>query len=330
MRGPLACNCLILLVASGAACRRELVVPRVVPEAPDARPRRTLLDGPPSLPGGADPAAAGTDLAPRHDGDAAPDGPSDRVGGAADFGLDREPLPDRPADLRPPDRAIDLLPAIPERGLVAHWPFDEGEGTRAGDATGNGNHAQLNNGARWERSRVARAPADFAVRLDGQDDYLAATVGARVPRIEGAKTIGFWFAADPAAPPSSGVTGQRTCVALVNPTLSSGIQVGVDRDRPAAWGWAENQGLVIAGAPLGTGVHHLAYTFDGSIHRLYLDGAPVDSSTAASQAGPPSILYVGTYTPPNELCAGQIDDLRIYDRPLEAAEIALLGRTPAR
>ena len=207
MSGPLACNCLVLLVATGAGCRRELAEPRVVPETPDARPRRTLLDGPPSLPGGMDPGDAGTDPAPQPDGGAASDGPTDLVSGASDLGRDREPLSDRATELRPPDRAIDLLPAIPERGLVAHWPFDEGEGTRAGDATGNGNNAQLNNGARWERSRVARTPADFAVRLDGQDDYLAATVGARVPRIEGAKTIGFWFAADPAAPPSSGVPG---------------------------------------------------------------------------------------------------------------------------
>jgi hypothetical protein len=246
------------------------------------------------------------------------------------------PAPDRAPgmdgatpDTQPADRAPDVTP--PDTllmGLVAHWRFDEGSGTSAADATGNGNTATLHNGTRWERSRVARGPNDSAVRLDGDNDYLSATVGNRMPRIEAAKSVSFWFTPDPNAPPISGGSSQRTCVALVNPGNRVGIQVGLDRNRPAAWSWGENQGFVITNAAPSAGAHHVAYTYDRTTHRLYLDGTQVDTSTTDGQEGAASTFYVGTYQPTSELCAGQIDDLRIYNRPLTAAETARLATRP--
>ena len=317
----------LMATISASGCRLEPISdPSVLTEAgagPDAR-----VDGP----GGdrvpvdtgmvtGDPEGGVTPDAPQGGGSdglvATPDGPG-RDGPPA--ASDRTPSPDLAPDLMP-----DLAPTT-ELGLVAHWRFDEGSGTRAADATGNGNTATLLNGTAWERSRVARAPTDFAIRLDGENDYLSAVVGNMMPRIEAPKSISYWYTADPEAPAPSG--NQRTCVALANPDMQVGIQVGVDRNRLAAWSWGQNAGIVITDAQPPAGAHHLAYTFDGTTHRLYLDGQPADSSTVAGQRGTASTFYVGTYTPPNELCAGQIDDLRVYNRALTPTELQQLAARP--
>jgi hypothetical protein len=244
--------------------------------------------------------------------------------GQPDASPDRPVAVDLASDLSP-DTARDIAMTDPRtEGLVAHWRFDEATGTRAADATGNGSTATLVNGAAWERTRVPNRPAtDFAIRLDGSDDYLSCIVGTTLPRIEARKSISFWFAPDLGAPPQ--LSNQRTCLAMVNPDVPAGLQIGLDRNRPAAWSWGENLGFVVTDAVPAPGVRHVAYTFDGTTHRLYLDGALVDSSTAVPQTGLASALYIGTYAFPNELCAGQIDDLRIYDRALPPEVIASLA-----
>jgi hypothetical protein len=325
MRARLVAACTYLIVTgSTVGCRLEPIPPAREPivMAPDSRPmgdtRPPLPDrGPPPTADGPGTRADGGPMLPP------PDAP--RV---TDSNLPPAPdAPPPPPDLPPPpppppDTAPDLAPASTlGDGLVAHWRFNEGNGNRTNDVTANGNSGTLFNGASWEKSRVTNNPDDFAVRLDGEDDYLSMTVGSAIPRVEAAKSITFWLTPDPDPPEGP---NQRTCVALANPTARVGIQVGLDRDRPAVWSWGENEGFLLTNSPPSAGPHHIAYTFDGT-HRLYVDGAIIGSSTNAAQEGPVTTFYVGTYDPINELCAGQIDELRIYNRALKPNEVTLLA-----
>ena len=52
-------------------------------------------------------------------------------------------------------------------GLVAHWKFDEGSGTTASDASGNGNTGTLINGPQWTAGKVGNA-----LYFDGIDDVI--------------------------------------------------------------------------------------------------------------------------------------------------------------
>ncbi|MCK4826095.1 hypothetical protein KA005_60675, partial [bacterium] len=52
-------------------------------------------------------------------------------------------------------------------GLVAHWKFDEGNGTAAYDSSGNNNTGTLMNGATWVEGRCGSA-----LSFDGSDDYV--------------------------------------------------------------------------------------------------------------------------------------------------------------
>ena len=78
--------------------------------------------------------------------------------------------------------------AIPEdtmtRGLVGYWKFDEGGGTTAYDASGNGNDGTLTNGPKWTQGKEGGALA-----FDGRNDYVNAGNGASL-NIANEMTIG--------------------------------------------------------------------------------------------------------------------------------------------
>jgi hypothetical protein len=245
---------------------------------------------------------------------------------AADLGgSDLVPVADAalPVDLAPAADGGDPL----SRGLAAFYPFDEGAGTTAADVTGRGSQAVLHNGAAWKPSGVVGAQTgNFAIDLDGVDDYLD-VAAPKLPALGAAKSITFWLAvrADAPAPVDS---TQRTCLALLDADQGTGLQLGLDRDRPAAWNTGQNQGFVVAPAAPGPGFHHWGYTFDGTVHRLYVDGKAVANKTVKPPQNAVASLIIGTYAVPNEMCAGQLDGLRIYDRALAATEIASLAARP--
>jgi hypothetical protein len=258
------------------------------------------------------------------------DGGATDAEGALDVALSDAPLRDvAPADAAAvadvgmaADGGDPLL-----RGLAAFYPFDEGAGVTAADVTGHGNQAALHNGAAWKPSTVVGAQAgNFAIELDGTDDYLDVPA-AKLPSLGSAKSITFWLALRADAPAVVGST-QRTCLALLDADQGTGLQLGFDRDRPAAWNTGQDQGFVVAPAAPPPGFHHWGYTFDGTIHRLYLDGKSVATKAVKPPQNAVASLIVGTYAVPNEMCAGQLDDLRIYDRALGADEIASLATRP--
>ena len=73
--------------------------------------------------------------------------------------------------------------------LVGWWPFDEGEGTVAYDATGNGNDGVFNGDPQW----VAGVHGG-ALEFNG-DDYLNCGNGPTL-QIQDAITMAFWFKVD--------------------------------------------------------------------------------------------------------------------------------------
>jgi Concanavalin A-like lectin/glucanases superfamily len=76
------------------------------------------------------------------------------------------------------------------------------------------------------------------------------------------------------------------------------------------------------GGTVAAGWHLVTATFDGSTATLYLDGTVVatDKFTAPSATNFP--LYVGRYYAGGGGWSGVIDDVRLYNRALTAAEVA--------
>jgi hypothetical protein len=164
-----------------------------------------------------------------------------------------------------------------------------------------------------------------SVLLDGDDDHVQ--LGARnLPTVPGAKTLSLWFwtTEDTAA------TQRKTLLAVENLTAESSVQIGIEFGAMAVWTWASASAFLIAPTDASLGQwHHVAYTFDGQTHVLYADGARVGSNgTLRLKNASTTEVFLGTYHPtlmPIERFGGRIDDVRIYDRALGAAQIAALA-----
>ena len=107
-------------------------------------------------------------------------------------------------------------------------------------------------------------------------------------------------------------------------TTKSSLGIGFRSGRVGVWKYGGTY-LVSAVLPSSGAWCHYAYTFDGTTHRLYIDGAQVASGQAAPQAAAPVALNLGRWTSGQEYFTGQLDDLRIYGRALTAAEVLALA-----
>jgi hypothetical protein len=235
--------------------------------------------------------------------------------------------PDAPADAAPPadpDAPFDAMVALPpdapvdafvDPSLVAHWTFDDPPGDGAIDSTGRGHDATCIN-------CPAHAPGilGMAYRFDAVNDvlYVADSMDFR-----GDMTVALWASAD-------NTTGQISAVTKLsgNGTGNTWQLELMPTDR-----WSFSGGTVhyLEGGPVTTPQtwHHIAGTWDGTIKRLYVDGVLV-ASVASSFAYDTSQLVLGAdLNAPNLdlFWDGVIDEIRVYDRPLNAAEIGTLANT---
>ncbi|MBE0537337.1 MAG: lamin tail domain-containing protein [Phycisphaerae bacterium] len=206
-------------------------------------------------------------------------------------------------------------------GLVAHWTMDDASGTHVSDATGNNHQGDLMN---MDIDDWVSGKFGGGLDFDGIDDYV---------RITG----------------YMGIAGDapRTVTAWINTTALSGEivtwgQVGVPTAR---WIVRVQEGRVRVevgdGFAIGTTAvcngrwRHIAVASDGTTTdniRIYVDGMPDPISDYASQVidtAQTDEVKIGVHLVTARYFSGAIDDVRIYDRVLDDAEIAQLGAPQA-
>ena len=207
----------------------------------------------------------------------------------------------------------------PSSGLVGWWKFDEGSGTVAGDASGNGNNGMLVNGPTWTTDSNV---GTVAVQFDGVNDYIlsnnsfSSIVGASE------KTFSFW--AKPASITNSGrpftlcksAVNTAYAVALINSrwwlSYRDTSDVLQSRNSTASAAMLNTWAFITV---VQSGSNIALYT-NGVLKLSYTDaGIPIPSS-------PPN-AGLGAYTcsTPNNFFSGSLDDVRFYNRALSAGEI---------
>ncbi|MCC6446277.1 MAG: LamG domain-containing protein [Armatimonadetes bacterium] len=214
--------------------------------------------------------------------------------------------------------AFSLFLAFPawggEPGLVAHYPFDEGSGSVARDASGSGCDGRIHG------ARHVRQGSGYCLEFDGIGDFV-----------------------DCGSPPALDLRKQATLEAWVHPRSRVQGEPGILGKHfesyllsyyadGKCW-WYISGGGNSAKSLLTPGSwHHLTGTFDGRTLTLYVDGRPVSaraSKAAVIEAG--KRFFIGCVAGDPEAddpaytrtayFPGKIDEVKVYSRALSAAEV---------
>ncbi|UVS81642.1 LamG-like jellyroll fold domain-containing protein [Actinokineospora sp. UTMC 2448] len=195
---------------------------------------------------------------------------------------------------------------------VASYNFDEGAGSVLGDRSGNANHGAVA-GAAWVAGRTGGA-----LSFDGVDDMVT-VADTPALRATTALTVSAWVR------PTGGADWRTVVMKERAGGLSYALYSDNAAGRPAGYGRVGAVDVAVTGPsalPTATWTH-LAMTYDGSALRLYVDGVLVSTEIiGGSLATSTGALRLGGNAVWGEYFVGAMDDVRVYNRTLTAAEIA--------
>lgn len=211
-------------------------------------------------------------------------------------------------------------------GLVGKWLFDEGEGTFAGDSSGNGNGGSLSNGIRW-----VDGVAGKAIRFDAVGDVVRINVKSVLPAGNAPQSTTWYQWVDAYPDGDSYMLIGLSNGPGKNVISPAAYRPGQNHKSGKITVWKGGTTVLAAPAPSVKAWHHCAYTYDGKTHRLYIDGKLEDSSAASPSLDIPRRLEFGQYmgNDPDQF-RGLLDEVRVYSRTLSEREIRQLIRHRAR
>ncbi|MFA6030033.1 MAG: FG-GAP-like repeat-containing protein [Elusimicrobiota bacterium] len=212
------------------------------------------------------------------------------------------------------DAGIDRGPALRTiDGTKALVPFDEGQGGAVTSIDG-GMRMLFSGAADWAPGLV-----NFAARFDGASS-LASTGTASLPAGDTARTVELWVYPENANGGGLIEYGGNFRLHMSGDCLSAAAGnslLCLDQGNDSAFTFTPNAW------------HHIAYTYDGLGHNtLYADGGMIGSFIQSHATGF-GRLFVGTATACGPF-TGRIEELRVLDRALTAAEVSADYRQAGR
>ncbi len=200
-------------------------------------------------------------------------------------------------------------------GLVAAYGFNEGTGSTVTDKTGNGN-----NGSIFQATWYTTGKYGKALAFDGSNDYVSVPDSNSLD-LSTALTLEAWV-----RPTAS--SGWRTVMLKENNSeLAYAMYARESTNRPSGWirtnptSGSSKSVAGTSGLALNTWTH-LTTTYDGSNMRLYVNGSLVRTqATTGTLYNSGNPLKFGGNAVWGEYFAGQLDEIRIYNRALTQTEI---------
>ncbi len=227
--------------------------------------------------------------------------------------------------------------------LVAYLSLNEGTGTTAADTSAHGgdNPGQLEGGTQQTAPQWNTLGLGGSLTFDGERDYvdLADSIDINL-RQHSQRTIALWFYADDAS------VDTRKQVLYEHGGSSRGMNIYLDDSRLyiGAWSTPEGwEGTFLVSEPVTSGRwHHVALVLDGTdtltpgALQGFLDGhqfgtgAAIGSRSHGGDIGLGRVdgltrFHTGVSEGNRDGLAGMIDELRIYNRPLDVTEIESLA-----
>jgi chitodextrinase len=206
-------------------------------------------------------------------------------------------------------------------GLVAAYSFNGGSGSELADSSGKGNAGTIS-GPSW----TTAGKNGGALTFDGVNDLVTVQDSASLD-LTTAMTLEAWIR------PTTG-TSWRTVVTKEQPNnLVYGLFANSDAAHPSSIvsiGSNPVQDIVRGSAALPASTWtHLATTYDGSQLRLFVNGSQVGSRAVTGvMASSNKPLQIGGNKVWPEWFKGEIDDVRVYNRALNASELQTDMNTP--
>ena len=214
-------------------------------------------------------------------------------------------------------------------GRQGHWKLDASSGTSATDSSGNGNTGTTSGGPTWVAGKIGNG-----LNFDGVDDSVNCGSGATLDNLA-AITVTAWIKAD-----TMGEGGKGRIVVKasgINPTAGWHLHVSGTNQLEFRVDYTTTElSRVAAVDAIATGVwKHVVATWTGSATatnlKLYVDGAEVGYASTTNGVGTrvddaASNFYIGNESGGTRTFDGLLDDVRVYNRVLSAAEITAVYR----
>ncbi len=205
-------------------------------------------------------------------------------------------------------------------GLLGLWDFDHCD---AQDSSGNGHHGRI----QGRPECVPGVDGGSAFKFSPGDDHI------RMPNIttpSRAYTYAMWFR------PAAAIEPRDRRQDLLYPDNGSGSprpHISLNYDEEGKVGL-----LVIVNGDIHDDVksvtqrwsaerwYHAAFTWDGETFQVYIDGRQENTIRHRGSGSTPRGFVIAIRRDLNFPFNGTIDEVRLYNRALEAEEVAMLGR----
>lgn len=212
------------------------------------------------------------------------------------------------------EKGSDLRLLAKAEGLVGYWPLDEGSGTVTKDASGNGNDGAFVDAPAWVAGKIGKA-----LSFDGVNDYISIPHQDAYTVTTGNFSIAFWtvqYNPHPASWPR--IMGKGT-------HNSAGWNIYTDRNTNSTAFYTFQSGAnqsVSFGVVSNTTFSHMVITKSGTTIKTYRDGKLIGTGTVVNPAYSTDPIFIGNSHPGVlEHTKGVVDDVRMYNRALSAAEV---------
>jgi hypothetical protein len=207
---------------------------------------------------------------------------------------------------------VTLTVSAPNSGLVGAWGFDEAGGTTTADRSGKANTGTISGATRSTAGKFGGA-----LSFDGVNDWVTVPDANSLDLTAG-MTLEAWV-----RPSATGTVWRTTLLKESSAGLVYGLYANTNTQRPSGHVFTSLETDIRGTATVPLNVWtHLATTYDGSVLRLYVNGVQVSTgAVSGSIATSANALRIGGNSIWNEWFKGLIDEVRVYDRALTAAQV---------
>lgn len=214
--------------------------------------------------------------------------------------------------------------------VAGSWNLDEGSGTIAHDTSGNANDGDLFYGPTWVDGKHGKA-----LTFNGVNDYV---FDPSTPNIDGGFQVSYEAWVYPTSKPADGHYGgivvagngydggwiNMQCRLLYLATMNFDMNCGTNNSNTMVYWYTSNVYSI-------NSWYHVVAVFNNGFTDIYVNGnlnngIGTTSPGAFVNTATPNIVSIGTHVKPDGSSAGEyfngtIDEVRIYNRALNADEV---------